>query len=122
MAVSAPVSRAESDANARVTDGPAVMALGSMSVIDVGPEGWSGESQTSDTTDGRGDDQWRITLTQAQQVTVTVTDGYIVGDNFAVYVDGALIGTTPAVLLRGPTYSTGTFTTTLEPGSHLITI
>ncbi len=122
MAVPAPVSRADSDVNARVTDGPAVMALGSASIIDVGPEGWSGESVTSDTTDGWGDDQWRITPTQPQQITVTVTDGYIVGDNFAVYVDGNLLGTTPAVPLRGPTYSTGTFTTTLEAGTHLITI
>lgn len=122
MAVPAPVTRADSDANARTSDGPTAMAITAASVIDVGPEGWSGESQTSDTTDGWGDDEWRITLAQPQQVTITVTDGYIVGDNFAVYVDGALIGTTPAVALRGPTYSTGTFTTTLDAGTHVITI
>ncbi len=122
MAVPAAVSRADSDANARVTDGPTVMALATASIIDVGSEGWSGETQTSDTTDGWGDDEWRLTLTQPQQISVTVTDRYIVGDNFAIYVDGNLLGTTPAVPLRGPAYSTGTFTMTLEAGTHLITI
>src|SRR5262249_37910268 len=79
-------------------------------------------SQTSDTVNGWGDDQWQITLSSARSVSIQVADCCIVGDNYEVYVDSKLIGTTPSEPLSGSTYSQGTFTTVLTAGSHLITI
>ncbi len=61
-------------------------------------------------------------MTQAETVSVTVADEYIVGDNYSVYLDGSTIGTTPPEPLYGPAYSEGTFTASVQPGTHLITI
>jgi hypothetical protein len=49
---------------------------------------------------------------------VTVNDCCIVGDYYATYIDGNLIGTTPYVPLYGPTLSTATFSLVLSGGAH----
>ena len=110
-----PVAVADTGSNGPPTSG-------SDALIQVGSTGFSGESQTSDTVNGWGDDQWQFTVTQAETVSVTVTDEYIVGDNYAVYIDGSTIGTTPPEPLYGPTYSEGTFTASVQAGTHLITV
>jgi hypothetical protein len=84
--------------------------------------GWSGDSQTSDAVNGWGDDQWQITLSTARSVSIQIVDCCIVGDNYEVYVDSQLIGTTPEEPLNGSTSSQGTFSTVLAAGSHLITV
>ena len=118
LAASAPVVAAADPSNA----GTHFSALAVNHIIDVGPAGFNAESETSDTVNGTGDDQFRITVAATQAITVTVADRYIVGDNYTVKLDGNAIGTTPPVDLYGPAYSTGTFPMTLQPGTHLITI
>ena len=94
---------------------------GQSHVYQIGAD-WSGESQTSDPVGGWGDDSWAFSLSGSQDVMVTVQDEYSVGDNYAVYLDGALVGTTPTEPLNGPNYSSGTFTVAAAAGTHRITI
>lgn len=109
------VSAATPGSNTFPTTGPDAL-------YQINESGWSGPSQTSDTVNGWGDDQWQITLSSARSVSIQVADCCIVGDNYEVYVDSQLIGTTPQEPLYGSTPSQGTFTVTLTAGSHLITI
>jgi hypothetical protein len=105
------------------TPGPNTLPTsGPDALYQINETGWSGFSQTSDTVNGWGDDQWQITLSSTRSVSIQVIDCCIVGDNYEVYVDSKLIGTTPPEPLYGSTDSQGTFTTTLTAGSHLITI
>jgi 3D (Asp-Asp-Asp) domain-containing protein len=89
--------------------------------------GWDTFSETSDCVLGTGDDQWQLTLTQARALTVTVNDCCCPGDFYQVAVDGSLIGTTPNLAppwgcdFSGP-LSSGSFTTSLAAGVHLITV
>ena len=85
--------------------------------------GWGPTSSvTSDCADGWGDDDWQLTLTSPALLTVTVADCCIVGDFYAVYVDGEIIGITPEVELFGPTLSSGSASVVLGPGVHMIEI
>ena len=97
-------------------------STGSDFLYQIDESGWSGSSETSDAVNGWGDDQWQLTLTSPRNVSITVVDCCIVGDNYEVYVDSTLIGTTPPEPLYGPVYSQGTFTVTLTPGAYLIQI
>ncbi len=111
----APSAVAGGPANTYVrTDADALIAFGS--------GGWSGWSQSTDTVAGMGDDQWQTTVTKASTLTVSVADSFIVGDNYAVSVDGKSIGTTPPEPLYGSTYSSGSFSTKLNPGTHTVTV
>ena len=58
-----------------------------------------------------------FTAPSSAKVDVTVTDCCIGGDNYATYVDGNLIGTTPPELAYGSVLSTETFVTTLGLGT-----
>lgn len=84
--------------------------------------GFDGETSASDPSTGNGDDQWVFDFPSTMHVSVTITDEYIVGDNFTVYIDQTPIGTTPAEPLNGPTYSTGTETANAAPGMHTISL
>lgn len=95
---------------------------GPLHVYQIDQAGWSGESQTSDAVGGWGDDAWDFFLPGPQTVTVSVQDEYLVGDNYAVYLDGTLIGTTPPEPLNGSTYSSGSFSVVAAGGTHRITI
>jgi hypothetical protein len=107
--------RALSGPNAAPTTGPDALIV-------VGAGGSDDQSQTSDAVNGWGDDQWQVTVSERSTITVSVTDEYIVGDNYTAYVDGSSIGTTPPEPIYGPTYSSGTFSTTVDAGTHLITV
>jgi len=84
--------------------------------------GWSTSTVTSDCTNGWGDDDWQLTLTTAQDLTVTVADCCIVGDYYGMYVNGIKIGMTPVVPYEGPTLSVGSATVSLLPGVYTITV
>jgi hypothetical protein len=83
-------------------------------------------TSTSDCVTGQGDDSWQLTLSQTRTLTVTVQDLYCPGDYYEVRVDGALIGTTfkPAAwgCSSSGTLSSGSFSISLCPGTHLITV
>ena len=59
-----------------------------------------------------------FTAPGAAHVDVTVTDCCIVGDNYATFVDGNYIGSTPSVPLNGPTLSSATFAAILGAGPN----
>lgn len=85
--------------------------------------GWSTGTATSDCDDGWGDDTWELTLTYGRELTIHVLDCCIIGDYYEVWVDGALVDTTPAPgYPGGTTHSEGWFTVALAPGVHLIEI
>lgn len=113
--VSVPTAVAGSNDNTR----PSIRTA---AVVEVGPSGWSGYSETSDTVSGWGDEEWRLPLTRAEWVSVSVVDCCRVGDNYAVYIDGGLIGTTPQRALGGDTPSKGTFARYVPAGLHVVTV
>ena len=78
-------------------------------------------SRTSDCIDGWGDDTWTITLTSPYDLTVRVQDCCNIGDYYAIYVGGCVIGTTPDPGPSGP-LSDGSAIVSLGPGTYLIEI
>ena len=96
------------------------LALNDFTISDYGQTDY--ETSSSDPVNGTGDDDWITNFPKTVTITVTVTDEYIVGDNYTVYVDGNDIGTTPAEPLNGPTYSSGSFAQDVAPGTHTITV
>ena len=110
--------------NAVIADtGPNALGLvGGDALYQVGESGWHGYSYTSDGQSGWGDDQWQLTLGSQRAVSIHVLDCCIQGDNYEVWIGNSKIGTTPAKNLWAPTFSEGTFTTTLSAGSYLIRI
>ena len=102
-------------------------SVGIQSTISITDSGWTTNTTTSDCATGQGDDTWQLTLTQTRNVTVTVNDCCCSGDYYEVRVDGNLIGTTPNLAppwgcdSSGPN-SSGSFTVTLCPGLHTITV
>ncbi len=63
-----------------------------------------------------------MTLTTAQNLTVTVADCCIVGDYYEIYVDSVLIDTTPDPGYPGTILSVGLASVSLMPGVYLIEI
>lgn len=98
-------------------NGPSAQA-----VLQYTDTGWYDWSVTSDCADGWGDDQWEFTNSAFGFLTVTVEDCCIVGDYYEIWVDGALIGTTPNPGYPGTTLSVGSATIWLAPGTHSIEI
>jgi len=70
--------------------------------------------------DGDTADDWSITAPGAFTITVGIDDCCIVGDYFDIFVDGALIGTTPVTAPYGSTLSSASFDVTLSGGAHII--
>ncbi len=58
----------------------------------------------------------------AGDVAVTITDCCIVGDYYKTWVDGVVIGTTPIVVVEGPTYSSGTFSALVTAGVNTLQV
>lgn len=102
-------------------------SLSTQGVISITDSDWTTYTQTSDCATGWGDDTWQLTLTQIRNVTIAVTDCCCPGDYYEVWVDGKLIGTTPNLAppwgcdFSGP-LSAGSFTVTLCPGTHTISV
>lgn len=96
-------------------------------VIPITDSDFSDISQTSDCVAGQGDDSWQLTLTQAKDLTIMVSDCCCPGDFYEVRINGELIGTTPNLgppwgcSFTGPT-SVGSFTKSLCAGTYTITI
>jgi hypothetical protein len=61
-----------------------------------------------------------FTLASAKSVSFTVTDGFLYGDVYEFFVDGAFVGQTSPVAIGDSSggYSTGTFTVALAAGAH----
>jgi hypothetical protein len=55
-------------------------------------------------------------------VEVTITDCCIVGDYYKTWVDGVDVGTTPIVVVEGPTYSSGTFAAAVTAGVNTLQV
>ena len=73
------------------------------------------------TYDGDTADDWSITDSGWYTVSVGISDAFLYGDYFDVFVDGALIGTTPIVSKTGSDgYSAGSFDVLLEDGPYII--
>ncbi len=121
-AIALPFSGSTARAGAPSPGSNTFPTTGPDALYQIDESGWSGDSQTSDAVNGWGDDQWEITLSASRSVSIQVVDCCIVGDNYEVYVDSQLIGTTPTEPLFGSTLSQGTFSVVLTAGSHLITI
>ena len=99
---------------------PGLVSMGAVVLLD--DTGWpQTSSQTSDCVDGWGDDTWTITLTGPWDLTVRVQDCCAIGDYYAIYVGGCVIGTTPDPGPSGP-LSAGSATVSLGPGTYLIKI
>ncbi len=101
--------------------------LNGKEVFSITDSGWSTLSHSSDCLTGAGDDSWQLTLSQAQNLTVTAEDENCPGDYYEVRVDGSLIGVTPRPAAWGCSFfgdpvSSGSFMVTLCPGTHLITV
>jgi len=122
----APSGRGAQKPQTRNIDSPRKSAS-IQSAISITDSDWTTATSTSDCATGQGDDTWQLTLTQTRNVTVSVTDCCCPGDYFEVRVDGNLIGTTPNLAppwgcdSSGPN-SSGSFTVTLCPGTHSITV
>jgi hypothetical protein len=65
-----------------------------------------------------------ITFTDptAETLTITVKDGFLVGDVYEAVLDGTSLGITKEVPLGGPTLSTGVFTASAGAGPHTLGI
>ena len=110
------------DQPANFNDGPTpVVAASTIPVVD---SGWSEQyTQTDNCTTGWARDDWEVTVSAFGYLTVTVRDSFIVGDYFEIWIDGALVGTTPNPgYPGGTTYSVGSATVWLEPGVHTVGI
>lgn len=96
---------------------------GTIVIVD---SGWDTQTITNDCQYGWADDKWQLILTSTRNVTITIKDQLCVGDYFELYVNGSLIGATPKPDAWGcsqtGTLSSGSFTVTLQPGTHLIKV
>lgn len=82
--------------------------------------GWSGYT-TFFAPDGETPDDWSITDSGLYTISIGITDAFLYGDYFDVFVDGALIGTTPIVAKSGTDgFSAGSFDALLVDGPHAI--
>jgi len=73
--------------------------------------------------EGWADDEWELTVTLPGYLTVTVEDGFLVGDYFEIWIDGVLEYTTPdpGCKTTNP-LSVGSVTVLLNPGVHTIKV
>lgn len=100
------------------------------SVIVVHDNDWSSDTQVSDCASGaaslQADDSWSLVLTNPTIMSVTATDGFCVGDYYAVHRNGAHMGNTPKPGAWGCDYSgtlsAGTFTKTVKAGTTTIKV
>jgi hypothetical protein len=116
------VSVAAPAAAARSNTRPVARASIASRTIIVGEGGWSGPAQASDAANGWADQVWRIVVRRPRGIGISVADCCIVGDNFAIYLDGSLVGTTPEQPLDGAVPSTGSVQVNVKAGIHYVRI
>lgn len=69
---------------------------------------------------GNGAFEWSLTLTTESDVTFSATDNFVVGDEFALVLDGAETPWTSTGLAGD--YFTGSYSATLDPGTYVFTL
>lgn len=83
---------------------------------------WEGGTGQIDNIDSSGEAEWTITLSSAGSLDITANDGFVVGDEFALYVDGVLTAWT-SEYYDGSGYYYGVYDDlTLSAGTHTLTL